>query len=588
MYVISREGAQDDPGVQANLSLASQYGVKIHTVESDDIAVGIAEFARQAGITNLFIGQSASVRPHARSIPEQIAAYLPETDIHIIPDRSASSYPQTYGRISSFSWHLRDLLVLVMVMAAATLVSVLIDRSSFSNSNIVTIYILAVLIVSVMTSHRYYGIGASILYILLFNYLFIEPRFTFLVYDPGYLVTYLVSITAALITGSLASRMKNTARRSAENAYQAGILLDTSNQLETVRTSQEKIRVTLSQLTQLLKRPVYYYPDDMVPEDLTETERKLLQEVRENRFHEAGYTKAMAQSRFRFLRILSGEHAYGCLGIEMQGRAFSEFENMILLSIVNETALALENERIKGERKEAEVNAEKEHFKAGLLRSISHDLRTPLTSIYGNVNNLAESADQLSDEDKQKIYEDLKNDSFWLREQMENILMLTRLESDPVLHLSAESVDDVIAEALRHLDPHASEHIIETDTEENLFADMEAGLIVTVLVNLINNAVKYTPTGSRICISAKRTDSLITVSVADDGNGISDEDKAHIFELYYTGRHTLTDRTRSMGVGLNLCKTILQAHGQTIGVSDNLPHGAVFSFTLKAEDIIHE
>ncbi len=588
MYVISREGAQDDPGVQANLSLASQYGAKIHTVESDDIAVGIAEFARQAGITDLFIGQSASVRPHARSIPEQIAAYLPETDIHIIPDRSASSYPQTYGRISSFSWHLRDLLVLVLVMAAATLVSVLIDRSSFSNSNIVTIYILAVLIVSVMTSHRYYGIGASILYILLFNYLFIEPRFTFLVYDPGYLVTYLVSITAALITGSLASRMKNTARRSAENAYQAGILLDTSNQLETVRTAREMIRVTLSQLTQLLKRPVYYYPDDMVPEDLTETERKLLQEVRENRFHDAEYAKARARSRFRFLRILSGEHAYGCLGIEMQGRAFNEFENMILLSIVNETALALENERIKGERKEAEVNAEKEHFKAGLLRSISHDLRTPLTSIYGNANNLAESSDQLSEEDKQKIYEDLKSDSFWLREQMENILMLTRLESDPVLHLSAESVEDVITEALRHLDPHAEEHVIETDTEENLFAHMEAGLIVTVLVNLVNNAVKYTPAGSRICISARRTEDLITVSVADDGNGISDEDKAHIFELYYTGRHTLTDSTRSMGVGLNLCRTILQAHGQTISVSDNLPHGAVFSFTLKAEDIIHE
>ena len=136
------------------------------------------------------------------------------------------------------------------------------------------------------------------------------------------------------------------------------------------------------------------------------------------------------------------------------------------------------------------------------------------------------------------------------------------------------------------MDPHSKEHeIIVQDGDESTFAMMDAKLIVAVLVNLLNNAIKYTPAGSRIEIRKEQSGALIHISVSDDGNGIPDEEKPHVFSLYYTGKHSLSDSCRSMGIGLNLCAMILHAHHQTIEVHDNIPHGAVFSFTLEAAEV---
>jgi two-component system sensor histidine kinase KdpD len=147
-------------------------------------------------------------------------------------------------------------------------------------------------------------------------------------------------------------------------------------------------------------------------------------------------------------------------------------------------------------------------------------------------------------------------------------------------------VEDVIEESLKHLDMHASEHHIEcVHPEEMLFAEMDAKLIMQVIVNLVNNAVKYTPAGSRIVVSAEKQDDLVCISVADDGPGIPEEDREHIFELFWSGRHDVKDGYRSMGIGLNLCRMIMKAHGQKIEVSENEPHGTVFRFYLPLKGV---
>ena len=133
--------------------------------------------------------------------------------------------------------------------------------------------------------------------------------------------------------------------------------------------------------------------------------------------------------------------------------------------------------------------------------------------------------------------------------------------------------------------PHPEHTVVIRNVSEDLFAEMDPGLIVQVLINLINNALKYTPPGSVVNIDAEQKDEEIAVSVSDNGDGISDEEKEHVFELFYTGKKGLQDSYRSPGVGLNLCYLILKAHGGKIEVSDNVPHGAVFRFYLKAKDV---
>ncbi len=590
--------------LQENIRFAKECGAEVSVLESNEIAGAISGYAKSIGATDLFIGYSApSHTLQSRTITERIIAYLPEVDIHIIPDALSSAYPQANRQADPPPRSLRDPLLVLLIMAAATGLSFLFWHSPFSNANIITIYILAVLVSSVVTSHQAYGVMAGILYVLLFNFLFIEPRFTLLVYDSSYLVTYCVSVLAALITGTLAVRLKNIAQRAAENEYQAKILLDTSNQLERAGDRDEIIRIACGQLSELLKRNVIFCGTEETEEDpqarvrifdaegpaalrLPEEELRAVLWTRENRQDAGAFTLRFPECGRQYLSVHSGTVHYGVVGVTMQGKAFTEFERTILLSGLNELTLALDKERIDREKKEAEIRADKERFRAGLLRSVSHDLRTPLTSIYGNACSLAADGELLDGEDRRRLCEDIREDASWLASQMENILSMTRLESNPKLNLTTESVADVIEESLQHLDSHSNTHEIHAEpVSEDLFAEMDARLIVLVIVNLVNNAIRHTPPGTRVDIGADAEDGLVRIWVRDDGEGVPDEDKKHIFELYYKGDRGPASGSRGTGVGLNLCEMILRAHGQRIEVLDNVPRGSIFRFYLKGKEL---
>ena len=262
-----------------------------------------------------------------------------------------------------------------------------------------------------------------------------------------------------------------------------------------------------------------------------------------------------------------------------------------MLSILGECALALESENAMREREAAAVLAKNEQLRANLLRSISHDLRTPLTSISGSAGVLLESEKNLDEGQRRQLYSDIYEDSLWLINLVENLLSVTKIEDGTMrLNPTAELVEEVVGEALRHVSRKSAEHHIQTHfPDEFLLAKMDARLIVQVLINLVDNAIKYTPVGSTIAVSAARQGQWAVISVADDGDGIPDSAKARIFDMFYTVNSGVADSRRSMGLGLALCKSIVTAHGGEIAVADNTPHGTVFSFTLPIEEVtLHE
>lgn len=323
------------------------------------------------------------------------------------------------------------------ILIAATLVGLLFSGLKIPEANIIAVYILGVLIISIITSSWMYSFLASVISVLAFNFLFTIPRFTLRAYDPSYPVTFGIMFLVALITGSLASRMKEYARESAQAAMQI----------------------------------------------------------------------------------------------------------------------------------------EKEQLRADLLRSISHDLRTPLTSISGNASNLLSNENEFSQETRMQIYGDIYDDSMWLIKLVENLLSVTRIEDGRMdLRMSAELMDEVIAEAMRHTDRNRDGRKIEVSSDEEfILGKMDARLIVQVVINLVDNAVKYTPEGAQIRIHTGKKDGMVVVSVSDTGPGIPDEQKSKVFEMFYTGTNRAADGRRSLGLGLGLCRSIIRAHGGEIWVSDNKP-----------------
>ena len=253
--------------------------------------------------------------------------------------------------------------------------------------------------------------------------------------------------------------------------------------------------------------------------------------------------------------------------------------------------MALENERVMREKAEADLLAKNEKLRANLLRSISHDLRTPLTSISGNAGILMTNYHTICEEKKLTLYTAIYDDSMWLINLVENLLSVTRLEDGSMqLNTNAELIDEVIDEALQHIDRKSVLHKITVNRpDEFLMAKMDARLIIQVIINIVDNAIKYTQEGSEIDITTAKSGGDIVVSIADNGKGIADDAKKRIFDMFYTANMEIADSHRSLGLGLALCKSIINAHGGEITVLDNKPKGAIFRFTLPAEEVtLHE
>lgn len=599
---------EDKKRLQENIHLAQQLGAAIETVYGEDVPYQIAEFARLSGISKIVIGRSSAARKGIFSKPtltDRLIAAAPNMDIHVIPEAVTWEYRPVRRKMPK-AIPARDIGKSILVLLAATLIGYAFYVFGFTESNIIAVYIFGVLVASIVTTNRLCGLLTSVVSVLVFNFFFTVPRFTFQFNDPDYPVTFTIMFMVAFLTGSLAGKLKENARQSAMAAFRTKILLETNQLLQKEKDENAVLRVTAGQLTKLLKKDLVIYPSDGKnlgnPEvyraedggrtDLTAgNEKEVAEWVLRNNKRAGATTDTLANANCLYLAIRQNSRVYGVVGICMEEIPLDSFENSVMLSILGECALALENMRNASEKEEAAVLAKNEQLRANLLRAISHDLRTPLTSICGNAENLMANDQKMDEATRVQIFTDIYDDAMWLINLVENLLAVTRIEGGQVnLSRSVELMDEVVTEALRHVNRKSSEHTIHVcSAPELLLANMDAKLIVQVLINLVDNAIKYTFAGSVIEIGMKKEGEWIVVSVSDNGPGIPDEQKPHIFEMFYSGANRVADSRRSLGLGLALCKSIVTAHGGQIAVSDNQPTGTVFTFTLPAGEVnLHE
>lgn len=593
----------------ANQQLARKLGAQIETVYGDDVPHLIAEYARLSGVTQIVLGRSAVTRRHLWGKPtltEQLLAYAPEIDIHIIPDKTADTpyYPRK-ARMHSSADVLKNIAKSALILVGATVLSLLFHRLGFTDSNIIMVYILGVLLTSIVTSHQLYSLVSSIASVFIFNYLFTLPRFSLAAYGTGYPVTFFVMFLTAYITGTFAIRYKEQARKSARIAQRTRILFDTDQLLSKAKGKEEILCAAAQQIRKLLGRSIVMF--DAVEGELAEPQFFPLNEkddsayswqqemdtakwVLENNHAAGATTKTLPHAEYLYLALRVSERVYGVVGIEAKEKPLDAFEHGMLLSILGECALALENDKNAREKEEAAILVKGEQLRANLLRTISHDLRTPLTSISGHASNLLSSGDSFDVETKRQLYSDIYEDSVWLTGLVENILYATRIEEGRMtLSTSTELLEEIVREAVRHVSGKAGACNVEMDcADELLLVRVDARMIVQVIVNIVDNAVKHMPEGGLIRICAGKREGMARVSVSDCGPGVPDEEKERIFEKFYSGAGRIADNRRSLGLGLYLCRAIVEAHGGVIGVEDNQPHGAVFHFTLPLEEMTYE
>ena len=612
LYVETSDFAVMDEGdkerLRNNMRLAEQLGANIETVYGEDVSYQIAEFSRLSGVSKIVIGRSTATKRTLfgkPSLTEKFISQAPNVDIHIIPDSTneMASRLKKARRKSEHIFNTADMIKSIGMLLLASAVGYGFWQRGMSESNIIMMYILGVLITSVITTHQIYSLISSVISVFVFNFLFTEPRYTLAVYEKEYPVTFITMFVAAFLTGSLATRLKRQAAQAAQAAYRTKILFDTNQLLERANEKEQIITVTATKLIKLLNKDMVIYlsnkdslaapefftaeGDAKSGEYLSEDEKAVALWVLKNNKHAGATTDTFSDAKCLYLSIRTSNEIYGVIGIVIDEKPLDSFEKSILLSILGECALALENDRNAREKEAAALLAQKEQLRANLLRSISHDLRTPLTSISGNASNLLSDEDKFDAGTKKQLYEDIYDDSMWLINLVENLLSVTKIEEGKLnMRLQVELVDEVITEALQHINRKKEEHkIIFKPSEEFILVKIDARMIMQVIINIVDNAIKYTQKESEIVIAVETKNKRAFVSISDNGPGITDEMKPQVFDMFYSGAKNLADSRRSLGLGLALCKSIINAHGGELELSDNTPHGAVFTFSLPIEEV---
>lgn len=587
--------------LRSNLRLAEQLGAQISTVYGTEPAVQIAEYARVSGVTKIVMGRinhKQNPITGKKSLADRLIE-LTDLDVYIIPDHQPL-YKKPLGKLhvpkTRFTW--KDTGIMLASLLLSSLAGFGFYYAGFSESNIITVYILGVLITAVWTNGHFYGAIDSLLSVAAFNFLFTEPRFTFQANDPSYPVTFLIMLFSSVIASSLASRVKAQARLAAQKSYYTELLLGSSQKLQKGRTEWDCLRLTAEQLNRLFDRPVLYAlsgtekelafrvePSDEqnILMELGSEEIGVAKWVQRNNKHAGATTNTLPDSKWLFLSVRGTQGVMGIVGIPIAGYSIPDaFEKNLMIAILSECGLSQERIRLQEERNKAALQTQKERLQANLLRAVSHDLRTPLTNISGSADMLMQEESELDPAIRKKLYTAIYDDTNWLINMTENLLVATHLETDKEsFKMSPELIEDLFQSVVAHLDRRAAEHHISVHLEDaTLMAAMNARLIQRVIINILNNAIQYTPKESNIELSAVKKGNVVQISVTDDGPGIPDDAKRHLSDLFYTAGQGKADCQRGLGLGLNLCQSIVAMHGGKIDVLDHMPAGTTFQFTL--------
>lgn len=497
----------------------------------------------------------------------------------------------------------QDVLTCVGMLAGCTLIGLLFYFLDLSEANIITIYILGILLISATTRGYFWGIISSVVGVLLFNCLFAEPRFTLTVYDPQYTITIFVMLGASLLTSFAMGLLRQQLEREMQETRRSEVLLEMSRQLQESGNEQEALQNTVTQLHKLFECPLLLFPvrqgrllpplqpcggqSPALPEEL----RLALERWAGQPGDREPQTYSWQSEELLCYKMQTQAAVYAvlCLPVSRKNNVDQSLYNLAM-PLLDLAANYLEKERLHAYNTHIAQEAEEERLRANLLRTISHDLRTPLTSIMGNADMLLGNEGRLDEAARLRLYQNIVDDSQWLIGLVENLLFITRMENGAMqVRLEPELLQEVLPEALQHLGKQACEREILLDMpEELLLARMDARLIMQVVTNIVDNAIKYTPPHSRITVSARRAGGEAVVEVQDEGPGIPNDEKAHVFDMFYTANNTHGDARRGIGLGLSLCQSIIAAHGGSICIRDHIPHGAIVQFTLKLEEVHHE
>ena len=488
----------------------------------------------------------------------------------------------------------------IAIMSMSILISLIFRKIGLHESNVIIVFILGVLFVSRSTDGYVYGIMAAIIGVLSFNFLFTRPYYSFSVYRADYPVTFIIMLIAAIITSTLTSRVKTQAKISLIRENRMQILYKINKSLLTARNKKQVVEFCGDNLVDMFDRTIMIAILDDKNNLQKQSDYMINGEDNRNIFKADVEIQAIEKcfitgksvgieaeipinSVGHYHPIKGQNKILGIIGIVcLEENTLSKNEEILLESVSTQIALAIEREDLYEKKRQINLETETERLRGNLLRSISHDLRTPLTGILGSVSTITDNYDILDNDTKKELLAIIYEDTSWLIHSVENILSMTRIDEGKLeIKKDVEVVEEIIAESISRVKRFSGNHNIVIHLPENMVMLFVDGLLIEqVLINLIDNAIKYTQDDSIIEVQVTEKEGKVIFEVSDNGKGIPEEDIRAIFDRFYTKTKGDCLEKRGIGLGLAICKSIIEGHGGCIEALNNSSGGTTFRFSL--------
>ncbi len=461
-------------------------------------------------------------------------------------------------------------------------------------TNLTMLFLLAVVIVALEWG-RGPAILAAALSVASFDFFFVPPRFTMAVSDTQYLLTFAGLLVVGLVISALASRVRGQVRAAHEREASTAALYALSRDLAAASGVPGILEAVARHVASVFGRHVAVFlpaggrlevalkSGDFV---LNENERAVATWVFEHGEPAGRGTDTLPGASARYMPLKTAQGTRGVLGVrppDPGDPVLGPEQRHLLEAFASQAALAIERGQLAAEARHVQVLQETERLQTALLNSISHDLRTPLASITGALSSLADDGAGMDEPTRQELLDTAKEGAVRLNRLVGDLLDMTRLEGGALrLRKEPSDVQDLIGAAVRQFGENVGGRPIHVDVAPGLpFVPLDFVLISRVLVNLLDNAVKYSPPGSPIMVHARATGANLEIEVADRGRGIPASDVARLFDRFHRGRRSADG---GVGLGLAICKGFVEAHGGQIKAESRPGGGLSISFAIPLDD----
>jgi two-component system sensor histidine kinase KdpD len=598
---LQRLDAARREAILATLNQAQNLGAITAVIASPDVAESVVAYARKHNLSKLVIGRDPARRlwPWQRSSGQRLAVLAPDIDLIEIGrseplarsgNTKVAALPDAPGAESS-DRHLPKRLRYVWTTCGCALVTLLSMPlgAHFDRSNIVAIYILTVVLVGVR-----FGRGpsalAAVLCVTAFDFFFVPPKFSFAVSDVQYLLTFIIMLAVGLIAGQLTAGLRSQARVASHREDRAAALYEIARDLSGAVQIDQVVRIS----DESIKRTFYAHAALLLPDAAGQlglaSERKdpsLTLEIgiaqwAFDKGQPAGVgTDTLPGSEVLYIPLRAPERSRGVLAVRAKSRRLLRIpeQRQLLDTFAALIAIALERVHYVDVAQDALLQMESERLRNSLLAALSHDLRTPLTVLVGLADSLALTRPALSPQ-QLETSEAIKDEARRMSTLVGNLLDMARIESGEVaLNLQWQPLEEVVGAALDAVRSLLQRHRIEVNLPDDLpLVRFDAVLIERVLVNLLENASKYTPPGSTVTLSAEAVAGELRVFVSDDGPGLPVGREEAVFQKFTRGDRE--SATPGVGLGLAICRAIVESHHGRISGTNRPGGGATFAFTL--------